>query len=160
MVTFSRAGENRHFLGASRNDALWEKRQEGALRSQENLRIARFQAPEVRSHPSEPSFTCLDRQDRDEFHLSVSVVGPIGSGSRVPRSYSRRETTVAAIGALTSADPSWTEQRMITREELVRLIWAMPLTKASEQPGISYSKLVQICAALGVPRAAEQLGEH
>jgi len=49
---------------------------------------------------------------------------------------------------------------MITREELVRLIWAMPLTKASEQPGISYSKLVQICAALGVPRATEQLGEH
>ncbi|GAA0746162.1 hypothetical protein GCM10009075_31430 [Sphingomonas trueperi] len=41
---------------------------------------------------------------------------------------------------------------MVAREELYRLVWAMPITKASEQLGISYSKLVQICAALGVPR--------
>ncbi|WP_138983917.1 hypothetical protein [Sphingomonas elodea] len=41
---------------------------------------------------------------------------------------------------------------MVTREELYRLVWSKPLTKASEQLGISYSKLVQICAELGVPR--------
>lgn len=44
---------------------------------------------------------------------------------------------------------------MVTREELYRLIWAMPMTKASAQLGISYGKLVQICSALSVPRPAQ-----
>jgi hypothetical protein len=44
---------------------------------------------------------------------------------------------------------------MVTREELYRLIWAMPMTKISAQLGISYGKLAQICTALGVPRPAQ-----
>lgn len=44
---------------------------------------------------------------------------------------------------------------MVTREELYRLVWAMPMTRVSAQLGLSYDRLVRICVAMGVPRPAQ-----
>lgn len=41
---------------------------------------------------------------------------------------------------------------MVTREELHRLVWSQPMTKVSEQYGVSGSYLARVCADLNVPR--------
>lgn len=44
------------------------------------------------------------------------------------------------------------EQTVISREELHQLVWSKPMTKVSEQFGVSGSYMARVCAILNVPR--------
>lgn len=44
------------------------------------------------------------------------------------------------------------EQTVISREELYRLVWSKPMTKVSEQFGVSGSYMARVCTILNVPR--------